>query len=112
MKRFVCAALLLAASCAQAQFLDQNIIRQAAENMTTGNIRLNNVEIGDSHFGGNVQLVDGAQRMPTAQEIAAELRAQEQQAQRQREAAAREAQRARISAAVERAYNTEYRNKP
>lgn len=109
MKALMCAALLLTASCAQAQFLDPNIMRQAGEAAASGNLRLGNVEIGDSHLGSSVQYVGDAPRMPTAQEIAAELRAQEQQAQRQREAAVREAQRARVRAAVERGYNAEFR---
>ena len=110
MKAFIRAALVLAASGAQAQFLDPNIIRQAGETMTSGNLRLDNVELGNTRFGSpQVIGVMQEQRMPTAQEIAAELRAQEQHAQREREAAARQAQRARISAAVERAYHAEYR---
>lgn len=104
MKALLLAGLLLAAPCAQAQWgtvLDPNIIRQAAEAATTGNITLNNVQI------------DGAPAyqapMPTAQEIAAEIRAQERSAQLSKQAAEREARRARIGKVVEQAYRAEFR---
>lgn len=102
MKRLLLAATLLTASLAHAQvFIDQNIIRQAAENMTTGNIDLNNVQMD----GGLQQQAPA----PTAAEIAAEIRAQEAHEHARREAAARDARRHRVMNAIERAYNAEYR---
>jgi hypothetical protein len=103
MKRYCFTALLLAAPLAHAQvFLDPEITRRAAETMVTGNIRLNNVD-----FGGGLQ--QQAQPMPTAAEIAAEIRRQNQREISRREANEREARRERVASAIERGYKAEFR---
>ena len=106
MKRLICAALLAAASGAQAQvFLDPNIIRQAGEAAASGNLNLGNVQIDNVQIGGGTQ----QQRMPTAEEVAAELLAQQRRAQYQRTADEREARRTRVRTTIEWAYQAEFR---
>lgn len=105
MKTLVCAALLLMASCAQAQFLDPAIIRQAGEAASTGNLRLGNVEIDNVQIGGG----DTQQYIPSAREIAAEIRSQEERAKHRRAVEEYQARRARVASAVERGYNAEFR---
>lgn len=104
MKALLLAGLLLAAPCAQAQWgtvLDPNIMRQAGEAAATGNITLNNLQID----GAPMQQAP----MPTTQEIAAEIRSQERSAQFRKQAAERDAQRARVSRVIEQAYRAEFK---
>ncbi|MDN4059924.1 hypothetical protein QPK31_17035 [Massilia sp. YIM B02769] len=102
MKRALLLALLLAAPLAQAQFLNQDIIRQAGVDAATGNIRLNNVDFGDNAG-------EPARPAPSAAEIAAEIRAQEADERWRRQAAAQDERRRRVNQAVERAYKAEFK---
>lgn len=105
MNRFFALAALLFAVQAQAQwggFLDPAIMRQAGEAAATGNIDLGNVEMD------NVRIGPAAGRAPTAEEVAAEMRRQEQ---RQKDEAAwrrRQETESRVRAGLQEAYQADF----
>ncbi|RYF17467.1 MAG: hypothetical protein EOO30_06900 [Comamonadaceae bacterium] len=97
-------AALLFAVQAQAQWggvLDPEIMRQAGE-AATGNIDLGNVEMDTVRIGPD------AGRAPTAAEIAAEMRRQEQQQKDEAAWRRRQETQSRVRAGIQEAYQADF----
>lgn len=103
-KFVVCLAASLICPLAAAQWggvLDPNIIQQAGETAATGNLELNNLNIGGYE-------IDGPTRAPTAAEIAQEIRRQ-QDLKRQQEAYRQQSMDwSRIERTIRSAYTAEF----